>query len=148
MTWSMTFTVLVLGRRADARPDTTVDVEVEAGARVGAGDVLGAGTVREELLDEVQGASDGAGGCEGAEVSGAALVLPSPGEVDAGELLFQVYLDVGICLVVLEADVVLGFVALDEGVFEDKGLALGIGDYVFVLGDARGQVPTLEGERG
>ena len=85
---------------------------------------------------------------KGAEVSGAALVLPSPGEVDAGELLLQVYLDVGVCLVVLEADVVLGFVALDEGVFEDKGLALGIGDYVFVLGDARGQVPTLEGERG
>ena len=85
---------------------------------------------------------------KGAEVSGAALVVPSPGEVDAWELLFQVYLDVGICLVVLEADVVLGLVALDEGVFEDKGLALGIGDDVFVLGDARGQMPTLEGECG
>ena len=44
------FAVLVLGRRPDARPDTTVDVEVEAGARVGAGDVLGAGTVRKSFL--------------------------------------------------------------------------------------------------
>ena len=108
--------LLACSRRCRAR--CSVDVVVEAGARVVAGDLLRAGAPGEELLDEVQRAPHGAGAGVGPEVAGAVL-LDAARDVDARPGVLDVDLQVRIVLVVLEADVEERLVALDQRRFED-----------------------------
>ena len=93
--------------------DAAVDVVVEAGARVGAGDRLGAGAPREELLHEVERAAHGAGVGVRPEVARAVL-LDAARDVDARPRVCDVDLQVRVVLVVLEADVEERLVALDQ----------------------------------
>ena len=118
----------------DTRSDTAMDVVLEAGALVVAGDGLGAGAVGEEFLEQVHRLADGAGAGERAEVACAVGEHPS-GEIDLRELLGEVYLDVGIGLVVLEPGVVEGFVLLDEQVLQQQRLLDGLGDDEFEVRD-------------
>ena len=119
--------VIVLVGVSHAGGHAAVDVVLQAWAGVRAGDDLGAGAIRKELLQQVQGATHGLGAGEGAEVAGA-VVANEAGEGDQGELFSQVDLDVGVGLVVPQTGVVGGPVALDEGVFQDEGFALRVGD--------------------
>ncbi len=92
---------------------TAVDVILEARTSVVAGDPLGAGSVREKSFDQVHGLAHGAGSGERTEVPGPVFVVHTPGDVDPGEFLVQVNLEVGIGLVVFQPGVVAGFVPLD-----------------------------------
>ena len=119
--------VVAAVRIADARRDAAVDVVLEAGARVRAGDGLGAGAVGEQLLQQREGLPHRARAGEGAKVAGA-VVQDAAGEVDLRELLAGVDLDVRVGLVVAEARVEGRAVPLDERVFEDERLALRVRD--------------------
>ena len=124
-----------------------VDVILQAGAWVVAGDGLGAGTVGEEPLHQVHGLADSVGRCERPEVAGAVLGNPA-GDVDAGEVFVEVYLEVGVGLVVLQAGVVAGFVALDKRVFQYQRLRLGAGDDVLEVVDMAHHAARLVGLGG
>ena len=102
-----------------------MNVIFQARAGVATSDSLGAGPVGEQLLDEVHGLADAAGRGEGAKITGA-ILGNLPGNVNPGEFLGEVYFQVGIGLVVLEARVEVGLVTLDKGIFEDQGFRLGI----------------------
>ncbi len=121
---------VLLGRAVSgARGDAALDVVVEAGAGVGAGDRLGAGAPGEELLHHVERAPHRARRGVWPEVARAVL-LDAAGDGDARPVLLHVDLEVGVVLVVLEADVVDGLVALDEGGLQQQRLRLVAGDDV------------------
>ena len=132
---------------AGAGADAAVDVIFEAWAWIGPGDALGARAVGEQLFDQVHGLADAAGAGEGPEIAGAVLMHP-PGYVDPGEVLGQVHFEVGVGLVILEADVEIGPVALDEGVLKDEGLGLGVGDDVLEIGQFADHAPGLPVQAG
>jgi hypothetical protein len=113
------FVVLLFGAIGGAGGDAALDVVIEAGARVAAGDFFGTGAPGEELFGEVEGGTDGAGAGIGAEVAGA-IVFDATGDGDARPGVLEVDLEVGVPLVVFEADVEEGLVALDEGGFEEE----------------------------
>ena len=140
------FLVFVRGAEGGAGGDAAADVVLEAGARVGAGDLLVAGAPGEELLGEVERGADRFGGGVGAEVAGAVLG-DAAGDGDARPGRVDVDLEVGVVLVVLEADVEEGLVALDQGGFEVEGVLLGVGGDDFELGDAFGEDAGLALER-
>ena len=140
------FLVLIGGAEGGAGGDAAADVVLEAGARVGAGDFLVAGAPGEEFLGQVERGADGFGGGVGAEVAGA-VFGDAAGDGDAGPGGVDVDLEVGVVLVVLEADVEEGLVALDQGGFEVEGVLLGVGGDDFELGDAFGEDAGLAFER-
>src|SRR4029078_5756269 len=104
-----------------------VDVVVQAWARVGAGNLLGARAPREELVDDVQRSADGTGVGERSEVARAVL-LDAARYVDSRPRIREVDFQIRVVLVVLEADVEQGLMAFDELGLEVKGLLLGVRD--------------------
>ena len=112
----------------DAGGLAALDVVVEAG-NAGPAARLGslARAVLEELSQEVERLADPPCAGERAEVDAPGPVALSR-EVDARELLVEAYPDVRIRLVVTEANVELGPVALDELLLGQKRLRLGLGD--------------------
>ena len=117
----------LLGDVADAGRLAALDEVVEAGrpagpARLGAV----AGAVLEDLAQQVERLAHALGVGEGAEVDAVAAVALAR-EVDARVLLVQRDPDVGVRLVVAQADVVDGAVALDELLLGQQRLGLGLG---------------------
>ena len=100
-----------------------LDVVVEAGAGVGAGDLLRAGPPREELLDHVERPPHRARRGVRPEVARAVL-LDAAGDGDARPVVLDIDPEVRVVLVVLEPDVEDGLVALDQRRFEHQRLRL------------------------
>jgi hypothetical protein len=117
------FRILVGGAIGGAGSDATLDVVIEAGAGIIAGDGLGAGPPREELLHHIERAADGARRGVRPEVAGAVTLHPAddlhPG-IGAGE----VDAEIGEVLVVAEFDVVLRLVLLNQVRLENERLDL------------------------
>ena len=88
-----------------------------------------AGAVRKELLQKVERLVDRLGVRERTEVPGGA-VPERPRPEDAGEILSEGHLHIGIGLVVLEPDVVAGMVLLDEVRLEEERLRDAAGEDV------------------
>src|SRR5205085_835540 len=106
-----------------------------------------AGAELEQLAEQVERLADPLGAGEGAEVGAAAAVLLA-GEVDARVLLVEADGDVGIGLVVPQADVEARSVALDEALLGQQRLRLGRGDEALDPLDAASQAPLATGEMG
>ena len=121
------FGVIFLAGQPGTRSDAPVDVVFQARAHIFPSDGLGARPVGEQPLYQVHGLANGTGGGEGAEVP-AAIFGDLTGDVDLGEILGKVNLQVRVSLIVFKPGVVTGFVALDQGVFKDQRLGLGVGD--------------------
>ena len=103
-------------------------VEVQAGALLVlvSGKFLPAGG---QLQGRAQGVQDGLGvvaAPKGAEIPGP-VIGHAALDGEAGVALTHRQADVGVALVVLQQDVVAGFMALDEGVFQHQGLKLRVG---------------------
>ena len=131
--------VLLVADVADAGRPAALDVVVEAGA-AGAAAGLGplAGAELEQLAEQVERLPHPLGAGEGAEVGAAGAVLLA-GEVDPRVLLVEADADVGVGLVVAQADVEVRPVALDEALLGEQRLGLGRGDEGVDAVDARGQ---------
>ena len=102
---------------------------------VGPGNRLGAGAVREQPFQEIKRFSNTACGGKRAEVP-RSVVCCASSNVDAREIFSEIYFDVGICFVILEADVKARFVLLDERIFKQQRLLFGFGDDVLEIGNA------------
>lgn len=100
-----------------------------------AGDVAVAGEVRKHFAERVEGFVDGPDGGERAKVA-RAVVVHAAREEHFGERLLPRHFDVGIALVVLEADVEMRLVFLDEVAFEDEGFQFRFGDDELDIADA------------
>ncbi len=120
--------VLLLGDVADAGRPAALYVVVEAGA-AGAAARLGAlaGAELEQLAEQVEGLAQALGAGEGAEVGAVGAVFLA-GEVDARVVLVEADGDVGVGLVVAQADVEARPVALDEALLGQQRLGLVGGD--------------------
>jgi hypothetical protein len=84
------------------------------------------------------------GAGKGAEIAGA-VAEHSPCDLDLGEGVLPVDLEVGVALVVLEAHIVPGAVLLDQGALEDQRLQLGLGDDIVEVGDVSHHASGLGG---
>jgi hypothetical protein len=132
----------------DAGRPAALDVVVEAGAAGAAARLLAlAGAELEELAEQVERLPDPLGAGEGAEVGAAGAVLLA-GEVDPRVVLVEADADVGVGLVVPQADVEARPVALDEALLGQQRLRLVGGDQRFDPVDARGEAGVAAGEVG
>ena len=113
--------VVFLGDLADTWCEAALDVVLEARPVL----QVAAGAQREELAQELEALVHGRDVRVGAEVARAVL-RHAVRQEDARVLLLHRDLDVGIALVVLEADVVMRAVLLDEVALEDQRLDLGV----------------------
>jgi hypothetical protein len=117
----------------DARPLAALDVVEEARPAEGPlplPDLQGAGPEREQAPDQVHRLVDAARRRVGPEVA-APVAHELAGPLDSREVLAQRDPDIGVALVVLEADVEAGLVTLDEVRLEEERLRDGIGQGVF-----------------
>ena len=128
--------------RADARPGAALDVVIQAWLGVLTGDLARAVEIGEDAAQPVEGLAHGIGRGERAVVA-PAVALHAPDDADLREILLPVELDVGIGFVVAQADVEAGPVALDQLVFEDQRLQLGVGDDPLQVGDLGHQAAGL-----
>ena len=119
--------VLLLRDVAHAGRLAALDVVVETGAAGGAAGLRPvAGAVHEDLAEQVERLAHPLGVAERAEVD-PVLAVALAGEVDAREVLVERDPDVGVGLVVTQADVEDGAVALDELLLGQERLGLGLG---------------------
>ena len=139
--------VLLPGGVAGAGGDAPVDVVLQARARVISRDYLGAGAVREQLLDQVHGLAHGAGGGEGPKIAGAVLGYPAR-DVHPGEVFLQVYFEEGVGLVVFQPGVVPGAVTLDQRIFQDQSLGFRVRDDALEVIELGDHAPNLVGKVG
>ena len=114
------------GQILHARTQATLDVVLQARARMVAGQIHFAGRNQEVAMDQVDDAI-GEIGREVRAVVGAAVLAQAAGDVHAREALGQGELHVGISLVVAQQDVEARLLLLDEVVLERQRL--------FVIGD-------------
>ena len=140
--------VLVAVDVADAGGPAALDEVVEAGI-AGAPARLGpfAGAVLEQLAEQVEGLPHPLCAGERPEV-GAARPVALPGEVDAREFLVEADPDVGVGLVVPQADVETGPVALDEALLGEQSLGLVRGDQELDPVNPAGHLGLAAGEVG
>jgi len=123
--------------RADpghAGRDAPLDLVLEARARPSSVQGLLAGADAEQLPDEAGGLPAQAGRDVRAAVHVAVLRGPAH-HVEPRVLLGERQLEIGVVLVVAQADVVHGLVALDQVVLERQGLHLGVGHDEVEVGD-------------
>ena len=138
--------VLLLADVADAGRPAALDVVVEAGAAGAAAGLRAlAGAELEQLAEQVERLAHPLGAREGAEVGAAGAVLLA-GEVDARVVLVEADRDVGVGLVVAEADVEARPVALDEALLGEQRLGLVGGDQDVEAVDPRGEPRLAAGE--
>ncbi len=111
----------------DTRTAAQFKMIVEAGAFVVAGDGAVTVEIGEDFADRFERAAHGPAAGKGAEVAGT-VALDLAHALHFGEVILPVDLDIGVPLVILEHDVVVGLVTLDQVVFEDQRFHLGSGD--------------------
>ena len=111
---------------ADAGTAAHLDVVVETGAGIVAGDGAVAVQVGKDTAQRIERSIAVGGAGVGAEVARPVLLHPAH-DLDTREILLPVDLDVGKLAVVLEPDVVVRPVALDQLVLEDQRFQLGLG---------------------
>src|SRR5262249_31449096 len=127
--------VLLAGDVADTRRLAALDVVVEArdaGATAGLPPLAGPGL--EELPQQLAGLAGALRARVGAEVQ-ACRPVSLAGEVDARELLVEADPDVGVGLIVAEADVEARPVALDLLLLGEQRLGFGLGHQELDRGD-------------
>ncbi len=115
---------------------------VETGAAILPGDLAVAGAVRKEPPDQLEALRDGLRRGKGTKVA-APIGYHLPHQNHPREILLHGDLDIGIALVILEADVVARVVSLDELGFEDEGLKLALGDDPLDIRDVGDQAGGL-----
>ena len=118
----------------DAGRGAALDLVLQARPRAPAVQGLLAGADAEELLHEAGRLPAEARRDVGAAV-GVAVLGGATDDVEAGVLLGQGQLQVGVVLVVAEPQVVRRLVALDEVVLEGERLHLAVGDHEVEVGD-------------
>ena len=132
--------VFRLGGGANAGGHAQVDVVVEAGARVMAGDDAVTGEIGEDLAQNVERLIDGPHAGVRAEISRAVFGVHPACHGHGRKRIRVVHFDVGVALVVFEPDVVLGPVFLDQVHLEDERLELGADDDRVEVGDVLHQL--------
>ena len=141
--------VLLFALLAHAGARAVVDVVLQADAELAAADVLRREAVLAraqgvEVLDEVEHGNHAGEVAVGAEVGGA-VAHDFPGAEHAGKRLFR-HADAGVGLVVLQQHVVPWLVLLDEVVFQQQGVFLGVDHdvaYVRNLGDEQARLARV-----
>ena len=118
----------------DAGGDAALDLVLEAGPGAAAVQRLLAGADAEQLPDEPGRLPSQAGRDVGPAIGVPVLRGPAH-DVEARVVLLEGQPEVGMILVVAEADVVQRLVALDEVVLESQRLHLGVGDHELEIGD-------------
>ena len=131
-----------LVNRAGAGRGTQLDIVVEARPFILAGDLPVTGQVREDAAQHVQGLVDGPGGGIRPEVA-RAVVRHHARDSHFRERFPPMDFDIRVALVVLQADVVLGPVALDQVHFEDQRLQLRTDHDPLDVGDLAHQAAGL-----
>jgi len=126
------------GEARDAGAEATVNVILQARARVGTSEIDGAGWNEKTFVDEVKNTAREAGGKVRPEIK-RAVFYDAAGEIDTGIFFGCGEFDVGIGFVVPKHDVELRVVLLDEIVFEREGFAFVGDDDGFEVGDFAGE---------
>ena len=129
---------IVGGESLHARPQTAVNVELEAGMRVAARQIDVAGRHQKVAMDEVHQPVREVARKVGTEV-GRTVLAQAPRDVDA-RILFGGELDIRVSLVVAQQDVVARLPLLDEIVLEREG-------FFFVVDTDEFEVARLADER-
>ena len=114
------------GEAFNAGAEAAVDVVLQAGAGMVAGEIDLATGNEKAAMDELDDAIGEVAGKVGAVVGGAVLAQAA-GDEDFGKAVGQRELDVGVGLVVAEQDVEAGLALLDEVVFKGQGFVF-VGD--------------------
>ncbi len=114
------------GEAFNAGAEAAVNVVLQAGAGMVAGEIDLATGNEKAAMDELDDAVGQVAGKVGAVVGGAVLAQAA-GDEDFGEAVGEGELDVGVGLVVAQQDVEAGLALLDEVVFKGQGLVL-VGD--------------------
>lgn len=114
----------------DAGAEAALDVELQTGTGVVAGEVDLAGGNQKGPVDEVDETVGEVAGEVGAEVL-AAIFAELAGDEDLGVAVAGGELDVGVGFVIAEEDVEAGLALLDEVVFEGEGFAFVVNGDVF-----------------
>ena len=114
------------GQAFDAGAEAAVNVVLQAGAGMVAGEIDLATGNEKAAMDELDDAVGQVAGKVGAVVGGAVLAQAA-GDEDFGEAVGEGELDVGVGFVVAEQDIEAGLALLDEVVFKGQRLVL-VGD--------------------
>ena len=118
--------VVLLRDQVHARCRAAADLVLHAGAGPVAEEAVGAGPERKDRLDHPEHLTYRCRRAVGSEVEVLSLAV-APGDHHPGPFLAEGDLEADVGLVVLQPDVVEGAMLLDEIVFEDQGLLLGLG---------------------
>ena len=129
---------VICGEAGDAGAVAALDVVLQTGARMIAGEIDVAAGNHEALVDEGKDAAREIRGEIWAEVGGA-VFFNFAREIDAGIFFVERELDVRIGFIVNEADVEFRLIALDEIVFEGEGFAGIVEDDGVEVGDFAGE---------
>ena len=127
----------------DARRGAQLDVVVQAGAGILAGDLAVAGEIGEDAPQHVERLVHGPHAGVGAEVA-RAVVDHLARDGDFGKGVRPVYLDVGVAFVVLEAHVVTRAVLFDQVHLEDERLEFRADHDPLDVGDVFDQLAGLK----
>ena len=114
--------VLLLRAEGRTRRDAALDVVVEARPRVPPGDLLRAGSPGEQLFRQVERVAHRSGARVRTEVARTVL-LDAPRDVDPWPRVLHIDFQVGVSLVVLQANVEERLVALDQRRLQDQRFA-------------------------
>ena len=117
---------------------TVLDVIFQTGTTVGSGDRFLTGSVGEELVEKVHRLAKGSNAGKRTKVS-AAVIGESTGDVGTRPFFRNGDFEIGIALIVFEANVVSRFVFLNEVIFKYYGFLLGICDDEVDICYQRGQ---------
>ena len=127
---------------ADAGSAAQLDVVIQAGARILAGDLAVAGEIGEDMAQHIQGLMHGPDAGVRAKVMRTVLDHLA-GDGHFGEGVRQMHFDVGVAFVVFEADVEARTVLLDQVHLEDERFKFRTDHDPFQIGDLRDQLARL-----
>ena len=135
--------VLGLLDGADAGSAAQLDIVIQAGARILAGDHPVAGEIGEDAPEHIQGLVHCPDAGVGAKIARAVLDHLA-GDGHLGEGIRPVNFDIRVAFIILEADVVMRAVLLDQVHLEDERFELGTHHDPFDVGDILHQLAGLE----
>ena len=120
-----------LGRHpAGTGCQAAADMKIQAGPALAP--PIGAGAQGKEFIGQLQGVVDHPGIGIGPEIAG---LVPAhlAHHFQAGKVVFQIQLDIGIVLIILEAYIVPGTVLFDELALQEQSLHLGGGEDIIQI---------------